>query len=463
MNNFINCINLQLIHFIGTWRLYKKAGRKIWEAIFPIYSIWVMLKIIYRPTWWIILFFLPVISVIMYGILWVEFIFYFYKQRKKEIILVLFTFGLYIIYINYIPNIKYKKLINFNSLNGKMAIFESIILAICIQTFFIQPFIIPSSSMERTLLIGDFVFVSKLHYGLRIPITPLGVPIFQKTIPFLGVRSYLSKIHFFYKRLPILTKLKKGEIVVFNFPHDDKKTSFDRKDFYIKRCIALPGDRLEIKEGKLQINGIKENKIKKKQFSYIIRTKDIPLNKKFITKKYKFNDIFFLKNEKKKQNIYLYNIFLTERYAKKLNTLNTISITKYSFTKKDYNIFPKKKKWNIDNYGPIYIPKKGDIIQISLNNINKYKDIIVSYEGSSLTKHGNFLFINGNESKRYSIKNNYYFLLGDNRHNSLDSRYWGFLPENHIIGKPIFLFFSIDWYRENKYKLRRNRIMTFFE
>jgi signal peptidase I len=449
----MNCIILQFIHFIGTWRLYKKSGRKIWEALLPIYSIWVMLKISHRPTWWIVLFFLPVISGIMYGILWVEFIYFFYKKTKKEKILVLITFGFYIMYINYLPKIKYRKIINFYTLNRNTAIFEAIILAICFHTYFIQPFIVPSTSMERTLLIGDFILVSKLHYGLHIPIIPIVIPILQRTIP-------LS-----YVKLPTLTMFKKDEIIVFNFPHDYLESSLNRKNFYIKRCIALPGDRLEIKEGKLHINGIKENKINKKQFSYIIKTKDIPLNKKLIKKKWKYNDIIFLKYEKKK-NIYFYHIFLTEKYAKKLNTLKTISFTFFFKNVKKHNIFPKKK-WNLDNYGPIYIPKKGDIIYISLNNIYKYKDIIIHYEENSLTKHGNF-FLNGKESRRYSINNNYYFMLGDNRHNSLDSRYWGFLPENHIVGKPIFLLFSINWDRENplyflKWKLRFNRIMIFFD
>lgn len=466
----MNCIRyyiiLQLINFIGTWRFYQKAGYKFWEAIFPVYSILIMLKIIHRPIWWIILFFLPVISVVMYGILWIEFISFFYKQTKKEKVLVLITFGLYILYINYTPNLKYRKY--FTKINKDTAILESAILATCIHTYFIQPFIVPSSSMERTILIGDFIFVSKLHYGLRLPITPIGVPIFQRAIPILGIGSYLKDIRFSYIRLPLLTKLKKGEIVVFNFPYDYKESSIDRKDFYIKRCIALPGDRLEIKEGKLHINGIKENKVTGKQFSYIVKTKEFPLNKKFIKNIWKFNDIIYLKKEKKNHNkFYLYQIFLTENYAKELNNLKNISLTKYLFTKKDNNLYPKKKEWNLDNYGPLYIPKQGDIINISLKNIYKYKDIIYLFEESSLTKHGIFIYINGKKTNTFYVNKNYFFMLGDNRHNSFDSRYWGFLPEEYIIGKPIFTFLSIDWDRENplyfiKWKIRYSRIMTFF-
>lgn len=447
MNCIVNCIILQFIHFIGTWRLYKKSGRKVWEALFPIYSIWVMLKISHRPIWWMILFFLPVISVIMYGILWVEFIFCFYKQKKKEKILVLITFGLYIIYINYLPKIKFRKIIIFNDLKKDMAIFESIILATCLHTYFIQPFIIPSSSMERTLLIGDFIFVSKIHYGLRIPITLMGIPFIQKTIPL------------FYVKLPELTKLKKGEIVVFNLPYNIKDFSLDRKDYYIKRCIAFPGDRLEIQEGKLYINGIKENKITKKQLSYILILKKKPLNKKKIKNFWINNDIIFLKYKKKdKYKIYLYHILLAKKESKTLNTFKNISITKF---------FVKKKEYQIDNCGPIYVPKKGDIISISFKNYKKYKDIIIHNENNLLTKHGKSFFLNSRKTYKYYINNNYYFMLGDNRHNSLDSRYWGFISDKNIIGKPIFILLSIDWGIKKlffiKWKLRCNRIMIFFE
>lgn len=465
MNCIIHCIILQFIHFIGTWRLYHKAGRKFWEAILPIYSLWVMLKITHRPTWWIILFFLPIICVMMYGILWVEFIFFF--EKKKDKFLVLITFGFYIMYINYLPKIKFSKIIYISSF--QTSILESIILATCIHTYFLQPFIIPSSSMEETLLVGDFMFVSKLHYGLRIPITPIGFPLLQKTIPILGIRSYLNNIHLSYLRLPALTKLKKGEIVVFNFPYDFKETSIDRKDYYIKRCVALPGDILEIKKGNLHINGKKEKFSKKteKKFSYIVKTKEMPFNYLYLNNKINVKDIISLKYEEENNSkLYYYQIFLTEKDAKELNTLKTISLTRYFFTKKDHNIFTKEKEWNLDNYGPLYVPKKGDIINLSLKLIKRYKEIIIHNEVNSLTLHGKKIFLNVKETNNFTINNNYYFMIGDNRHNSLDSRYWGFLPEENIVGKPIFTLLSLYFDRENplsffKWKLRCNRIMTF--
>ncbi|WP_103327113.1 signal peptidase I [Bacteroidetes bacterium endosymbiont of Geopemphigus sp.] len=469
MNWILIFVTLQVLHFLGTWRLYQKAGRKSWETALPIYSLWVMLKITGRPRWWIVLFFIPIICVVLYGVLWVDFIRCFGKRSSKDTFLVIITLGFYIYYINYLPRTKFTG-VEERKETALSSLLFAVVFASFVHTYLIQPFTIPTPSMERTLLVGDFMFVSKFHYGLRIPLTPIGFPFTHNTIPIIGIRSYIDRIRLPYKRLPALTPIRPGDIVVFNFPTDSTQNAPDRKDHYIKRCIALPGDTLEIISGELQVNGQPEAlpKNAEKQYSYIVQTKEIRLNEDFLKNYLGIKDIKLIEGDESGDRGALYEIMLTDEYAKILSELdNVTSIEKHLFSKEftEPGIFPENSTWNRDFYGPLYVPKKGDIIKLSENNISQYRDIITRYEGHTLKESEGEFFIDNRSMQEYVIEQNYYFMMGDNRHNSLDSRYWGFVPQDHIVGKPIFTWLSIDWDRDHplnifKWKLRQERIIT---
>lgn len=471
----ITIIIIQVIHFFGTYRLYKIAKRKYWEAAIPVYNIIIMVnKINKRPIWWVFLFFIPIISIIMYPILWIDFIRCFNKKKSIDYLLVILSLGFYIYYINYSNNIQYLE-----PKSRKETILSSIIFAIIfsslIHIYLIQPFTIPTSSMEKTLLIGDFMFVSKIYYGLRLPITPIGIPLIHNILPILNIKSYINFIRFPYLRLPSIKNIARNDIIVFNYPKDLYHTAIDRKDNYIKRCVALPGDILEIKNGILIINGITEEKndiFKEKQYEYIIKSDNNILNIEYIKKYIGIKNIQYLGEEIQNSNnniiyyVYLVNLTKKDVYILKLRN-EIISIKKNIFSKllSEKLIYPNNFGWNRDFYGPMIIPKKGYLIKLNNLNYNIYYSVILAYEGKKIQKIKNFFYINNIKIKNYIFKKNYYFMMGDNRHNSLDSRYFGFVPEDHIVGKPILTWLSIDWDINNpfniyKWKIRWKRIIN---
>ncbi|WP_223843703.1 signal peptidase I [Blattabacterium cuenoti] len=318
--------------------------------------------------------------------------------------------------------------------------------------YLIQPFMIPTSSMEKTLLVGDFILVSKIHYGLRMPITPISIPFIHNKI--IGnVRSYISWIHWPYYRIPSIQPIQRNDLVVFNLPTDKKNNMIDRKENYIKRCMGLPGDIVQIQKGICFVNHKKEKGFLTQEKSYIVQTHNSPLNEKFLKSKMDIEEINFIKKIK---NNYFYQIMLTRTNAIRIQKIfkNIFCIKKqidpiYFKENSIYNnTYPK---WNRDFFGPLYIPKKGDTIQWNSKNIDVYKHILL-YEHPD------------NHQKHYKLKNNYYFMIGDNRDNSYDSRYWGLVPEDHILGKPIFIWMSIDWIRNHplnlfSWKIRWERVM----
>ena len=295
-------LTIQLIHFLGTWKLYVKAGRKPWEAIVPIYNGIVLMQIINRPKWWVILLFIPVVNLLMFPVIWIETIRTFGYYKKIDSLLVILTFGLYIFYVNFNPNANYNagRSIKPQSELGEWisSITFAIVAATLVHTYFMQPFTIPSSSLEKSLLIGDFLFVSKFHYGARIPSTVIAAPMVHDTIPvpFTGKNfgSYLSKPQLPPLRFPGFQKIKNNDIVCFNWPADSLKTMWgdtsgkftykpvDKKTNYVKRCVAIAGDSLEIRNGTVYLNG-KKNILPyraKIQFKHIIySSKGISTNK----------------------------------------------------------------------------------------------------------------------------------------------------------------------------------------
>src|SRR6056300_402462 len=261
---------IQLIHFGGTYKLYQKAGRKSWEALVPIYNAYILMKIIGRPTWWVILLFIPIINLLMFPVVWIETIRSFGKNTQKDTWLVVLTLGLYTYAINnsdvsYVEN---------RSLNPRTALGEwvssivfAIVAASIVHAYFIQPFVIPTGSLERTLLVGDFLLVSKYHYGARTPMTPLQAPMVHDTLPILGTPSYIKKPQLPYFRFPGFQKINRNDIVVFSWPTDTVRyfrdpsnirvdKPIDKKSNYVKRCVGIPGDLLRIQDGYVFINEV---------------------------------------------------------------------------------------------------------------------------------------------------------------------------------------------------------------
>ncbi|WP_238784412.1 signal peptidase I [Blattabacterium cuenoti] len=449
-----------IIHVLGTYRLYKKIGITSWKIYIPVYNIFVLLIKIYKKPIWIwgalFLLFIPLISIIILFILWMDLIRSFGKRTKKDMILFFLSSGTYIFYINFFDkNLLFHPIENKKKENNT-GILLAFILSFLIHTYIIQPFVIPTSSMERSLLVGDFILVSKIHYGLRMPMAPISIPFTHNNI-INSIKSYISVFTWPYFRFPPIQSIQRNDMVVFNFPKDVNHKVIDKKDNYIKRCVGLPGDLIFIKKGILFVNHKKEKLISNKEQAYLIKTENVPLNVEYLEKEMDIEDIQFIME---KNDEYFYQIMLTEKEAIQIKNLfdNIIFVKKHilPMSFRENYIFPNNYGWNRDFFGPLHIPKKGELIKLDLKNIHIYNDIITYEKGKK---------INYPSKKYYEVKNNYYFMMGDNRHNSYDSRYWGLVPEDHIVGKPVFIWMSIDWNRKNPlnfihWKLRWNRIMT---
>ena len=518
-------LTIQIVHFVGTWRLYTLAGRKSWEALIPIYNAIILMKIIKKPTWWVVLLFFPVINILIFGIVWIETIRVFGKRSKIDSLIVILTLGFYIMFINYSKSTKYFVVTNSNSTTEEWlsSMTFAIIAATIVHTYFIQPFIIPTGSLEKSLLIGDFLFVSKFHYGARLPTTAIAMPMVHDTIPLLKTRSYLKKPQIPFFRIPGFQKIKRNDIVVFNWPADTVRQFFvketgvkkpiDKKSNYVKRCVGMPGDTLEIYNSEILINNKKSKMPEwaRIQFTYNIYKKEGVSSRKLkefgvddFTRKFKINNItqnsldklipYIMGTQGNSINNFsvitgtkglpiklisdlglevkelIGNTKIINTTIDQVNTLkksnNFDSITRNINEIKTYNesYFPNRItfNWNQDNFGPIIIPKKGGKIILDNKKYPLYKKIIEEYENNSVIRKSNEFIINNKKVDHYYFKQNYYWMMGDNRHKSEDSRYWGFVPEDHIMGKPIFIWMSIDNFNDGitNWKIRWNRVFS---
>jgi signal peptidase I len=489
---FIFFLIIQVIHGFGTWKLYLKAGRKAWEAFVPVYNAIVLMKIINRSPWWTILLFLPIVNLIMFAVVWVETARSFGKNKMLDTFLAVITLGFYNYYLNYAADVTY---IQDRSLHPKSgsgewtgSILFAIVAATIVHTYFIQPYTIPTSSLEKSLLVGDFLFVSKFHYGARVPMTTVAAPMVHDTIPVLKKKSYLfndditkketswlNKLQLPYLRIPGFEKIKRNEIVVFNQPADtlldmnnfrpDRNyyKPIDKKTNLVKRCVGTPGDSLEVRNGYIYING-EQNVLPDRahlQFSYYVQPKTNQFNPKFLANRYDITDRFGIINS---QNTYYFSAISDNALAKFKNHPNVASITPIKEEKgiRDPNIFPHDPSynWNNDFFGPLYIPEAGKTIELNLNVLPLYKRLITEYEGNTLKTQGNQILINGEVANTYTFKQDYYWMMGDNRHNSLDARAWGFVPFNHVVGKPVLVWMSWDTNGDGFNKIRWERLFT---
>jgi signal peptidase I len=481
---------IQLVHFITSWKLYQKAGRKAWEAAIPVYNTIVLMKIINRPTWWTILLFIPIINLIMIPVVWVETIRSFGKNTTTDTLLVLFTFGLYIAYINYTQNVTYienRSLVATTKTGDTVSsLLFAIVVATLVHTYIMQPFTIPTSSLEKTLLVGDFLFVSKFHYGARTPMTAVALPMVHDSIPltpkladsipFLNKASYSKWPQLPYFRFPGLQTIKNNDIVVFNWPGDtvfvffDKSNRraykpIDKKSNYVKRCVGIPGDVISSKDGILYTNNkeVQYPDRAKIQASYFAEV-TMPLDPSYLFKELHITDEFYPSNPPQGADpagsYYYFSALTDESVARLKNNPAVKSITRIP-APASTSVFPHNRPdWSIDTFGPIYIPQAGKTIDLTSENIALYKRIITEYEGNKLQQNGDTILINGEAVKSYTFKQDYYWMMGDNRHRSEDSRYWGFVPENHIVGKPVFIWFSWETYAKGLDKIRWERLFT---
>ncbi len=517
----------QLLMFVKLWKLFKKAGYAPYLAAVPIYNSVILLRIIGRPSWWVILLYFPIINLLMLPVVWVETARKFGKYSLTDSFLAWATLGLYGFYLNYAGDVTYNpeqsvaSKTKFGQFVGSTV--YAVVIATVVHTYFMQPYIIPTGSLEKTLLVGDFLLVSKFHYGARAPQTVVSFPMVHDTIPLVRTRSYLKKPQLPYMRLPGLQQIKRNDIVVFSWPADTVRQFFkkeagvvkpiDKKSNYVKRCVAIPGDTLTIEDGIIHINGKDSNMPERAKpifgfkaynakgisarrlinagyddltrkflitnisqpildalrpyllmianpdpsnYQVLTGSKGLPLN---IVKQYRIQAKELLETQK--------NLFLTLKEAEELpNVLKLDSLKRNINTTRTYNdaYFPNNVRynWNGDQFGPIVMPQKGVTVQLNSKNVALYKKIISDYELNDLKVSGDNIKINGATADTYTFKQNYYWMMGDNRHRSEDSRYWGFVPEDHIVGKPVFIWMSIDGFMDGlrNWKVRWDRVFT---
>lgn len=481
---------LVILPYTGLWKLFQKANRPAWEAIIPLYNFYIMAKLSGRPAWWVILLLVPLINVFIIIGVNIDFMKSYGKFSLREQAAGILLPFIYLPKWGFDKTTRYlgesvseafkekhkKTLKKSTSREWTEAIIFAVLAATLIRTFFIEAYTIPTPSMERSLLVGDFLFVSKVNYGPRIPMTPVSFPFAHNTMPLLNTRSYWDGWELNYHRLPGFSDVKKGDVVVFNYPMDADSPLYrpvDKGENYIKRCQGVAGDTLSVVNAQVYVNGKAMPNPPGEQTEYTYKTTGVEVNPQI------FSDLDISFYNPNNPTVPTMTVASAKTLGGYSNVKNLEPIISQRGESDPFNpVFPgapvadypakamlhgklPNYRWNVDNFGPVIIPKQGWTVKLDSMNFPIYERCIEVYENNKVEVKGGDIFINGQKTNSYTFKMNYYWMMGDNRHDSEDSRFWGFVPEDHIVGKAVFIWMSWDDNATFLHKIRWGRLFHF--
>lgn len=538
MGNYIFLL-LVFTSFFGLSKLFKKAGLESWKAFVPIYNFYITSKLIEKPTWWCLIMLVPGVNIIMYGVYGFNLARAFNKPSNSDLLFASFLPYLFFVKIGFDDTAKFVGLVKFKIEPSKLIknwidpIIFAVIAASIIRGYFIEAFTIPTSSLEKSLMVGDFLFVNKFAYGPKIPQTPLSFPFAHHTLPWSDVtKSYLEWIKLPYFRLPGFGTVKNNDIVVFNYPDGDtvaigdqnasyyeltRQLSYmlkrqdlndgqplksddeyygksweymnndknvfpwnnkpivkivarpaDKREHYVKRCVAIAGDKFEVRNSEILINDKVQQLPKKAQHHFYVKCSSHIFGEEITTQSGNRSlsnlhlldqlDIYVsevsLAAISKDTIVYELNMPLdVAESVRQIQGVLSVVINNEKKGHREPSIFPHNPSyaWNNDYFGPLLIPKAGLTLPIDTHNLCLYKKILDTYDDGihQVIKRGGDVLYDGHKITSYTFKQDYYFMMGDNRHNSADSRSWGMVPYDHIVGSPFFVWFSMKYSENN--------------